>query len=95
MSAQILVAFGRAIAADYVDFGVRAADGLLRIPQDVENPWIVVMNFSRAVVAQKMIQLRQRAGNIRIAMAIHDIQMFAGMSMVKPDVAVWNRGGTF
>ena len=95
MGTQILVAFGRPITANDVDFGVRTANGLFSIPQDIENPRIVVMHLSRAVVAQKMVQLRQRGGDIRIAMAIHDIQMFTGMGMVKPKVAVRNRGESF
>ncbi len=92
---QVFVAFRRPITANDMDFGVRTADGLFRIPQDIENPWIVMMHLSRAVIAEEMIQLRQRGGDICIAMAIHNIQMFAGMSMVKPQVAVRNRGESF
>ena len=92
---QIFVAFGCAIPADDLDFGVRAADRPFGIPQNIENPRIVVMYFSRAVVAQEMVELRQRGGNVRITAAIHDIQMFPGMSMVKPEVSVGNRGESF
>jgi hypothetical protein len=71
--AKILIAFRRAISADDVNLGVRAANGSGSIRYNIENPWIVVMHFARTGIAQEMVKLRQSLGNIGIAMAIHDI----------------------
>jgi len=52
------------------------------------------MHFSRAGIAEEMVELRQGFGNIGIAMAIHDVQMFSGMGVVEPQVAILNRRGS-
>jgi hypothetical protein len=91
---EILVAFRRSESADDVNLGVGAAHGLRGIPQNIENPRIVVMHFSGAVIAQEMVELRQSLGNVRIAVAIDNIQMFSGVSMEEPQVAIFNRWGT-
>jgi len=90
--AKVLVAFRSAISADDVDFGVRAADGSSGIRQDVKNPRIEVMHLSGTVVAKEAIELRQSVGKVGIAVAIHDIQTFSGMRVVKPEMAVLDRG---
>ena len=90
VGAEILVALGRSKSADDVNLGVRAANGSGSIRYNIENPRIVVMHFSRAVIAQEMVELRKSLGNIGIAVAIHDVQMFPGMGVVKPQVAILN-----
>jgi hypothetical protein len=55
--AKILIAFWGSIPADDVNLGVRTTDGLGGVGQNVENPWIIVMHLSGAVVAEKMVQL--------------------------------------
>jgi hypothetical protein len=88
---EILVARRRSISADDVNLGVGAAHGSGGIRQNVENPRVVVMHLSGTVVAEEMVELRQSLGNVGIAVAIHDIQMFPGMRVVKPQVALRNR----
>jgi hypothetical protein len=91
--AKILIALWGSIPADDVNLSVRTTDGLGGVGQNVEKPWIIVMHLSGAVVAEKMVQLRQSLGNISIAVAVHDVQVLTSMSMVKPKVALPYRGG--
>jgi hypothetical protein len=55
--AKILIALWGSIPADDVNLSVRTTDGLGGVGQNVENPWIIVMHLSGAVVAEKMVQL--------------------------------------
>jgi hypothetical protein len=91
---EILVALRRSKSANDVNLGVRAANGSGGIRDNIENPWIVMMHFSGAVIAQELIELRQSFGNIGIAMAIDDIQMLAGVSMVEPQMAFLHGWGS-
>jgi hypothetical protein len=93
--AEIFVACRRSISADDVNLGVRSADRSGSIQHNIENPRIVVVHLSGAVIPQEMVELRQSFGNIGIAMAIHDIQMLSRMSVKEPQMAFLNRwGGT-
>jgi hypothetical protein len=49
----------------------------------VEKARIVVMDVSSAVVAKKMIELRQSCGNIGIALAINYVQSLLGMCVIE------------
>jgi hypothetical protein len=95
VGAEIFVALRGAKSADDVNLGVRAANGPGSIRYNIENPWIVVMHFSSAVIPQEMVELRESLGNVGIAVAIHDIQMLSCMSVKEPQTAFLNRwGGT-
>ena len=85
--------FPRAIAANDIDFGVGTTDGLGGVGENVEKPWIEVVHLSSAMVAEKMIELRQSLGNVALAVAVDDIQVFAGMRVVEPQVAYGCCGG--
>jgi hypothetical protein len=95
MRPEVLVACRRSISTDDVNLGVRAAHGPGSIRYNVENPRIVVMHLSGAVVAQEMVELRESLRNIDVAMAKHNIQMFSGVRMEEPQMALLCRwGGT-
>jgi len=86
VGAKVLIASWRAIAANDIDFGVGTTDGLSGVGENVEKPWIEVVHLSGAMVAEKMVELRQCLRNIALAAAVNDIQVFAGMRMVEPQV---------
>jgi hypothetical protein len=91
---QILVARRRSKSANDVNLGVRAANGSGSIRDNIENPRVVMMHFSGAVVAEEVVELGQSFGNIGIAMAIDDIQMLACMSVEEPQMAFLHGWGS-
>jgi hypothetical protein len=93
VGAEIFVALRGAKSADDVNLGVRAANGPGSIRYNIENPWIVVMHFSSAVIPQEMVELRESLGNVGIAVAIHDIQTLPGMGVEEPQMALLDGWG--
>ena len=54
-----------------------------------------MVHFSRAGIAEEVVELRQSLRNIGIAMTIYDIQMFPRVSVEEPQMALLYRwGGT-
>jgi uncharacterized membrane protein len=57
--------------------------------QQIEFLQIVVLDVSRAVIAQKMIQLRHRIRQVTIANSIHNIDAFPGVQVVEPQTILF------
>ncbi len=81
--AKILIAFRRAISAYDVNLGVWAADSSGGIREKVKQARVKAMHFSGAVIAEKMVELRQSLGYVGISAAVNNIQMLTSMSMIE------------
>jgi hypothetical protein len=90
--AQKLIAPGRAVPADDVDYGIGLAQLSGEIVQQVENPRVVVADVAGTVVAQVAIEAIERCGKVMAALAIDDVQAFAGVQ-VEELQPVFRRGG--
>jgi len=81
MRPQELVAPGRTIPADYVDFSVGPAQLSREIVQQIKDPGVIVVDVAGAVVAQVTIKLIERFGEVTVTLAIDNIQAFPGMQV--------------
>jgi len=77
-----LIAPGRSIAADNVDFSVWPAGGANQIVEQIKHSRIIGMDFARPVVAQKVFQLLQCHGIIAVSMAINNIQTLVRVRVI-------------
>ena len=57
--------------------------GFGQVIQQVKQPRIEVLNIPGAVIAQEMVQLVERVGQIRVAAAINDLQPLVGVGVIK------------
>ena len=83
MGAQELVAPRRAVAADDINLEIGIPEFGREVVQQVEHPRIIFMNLAGAVVAQIVVQLRQRFWIIAGAVTVDDIQTLASVSVKK------------
>jgi hypothetical protein len=60
MRPKKLVAPGRAIATNDIDFRISMAAERDQIPKQIEKPGIEVVNVSRSMIAEKGVQSRER-----------------------------------
>ena len=58
-------------------------DRQCEIGEDIVQVRIEMADVARAMIAQEIIELRERAGNVLIAAPVDDIQPFAGVRVVK------------
>lgn len=79
VTAQILVAPGRPVAANHVDLGAGTSQGYGEIVEQVEHPWIVLVDRTRPAVAQKLIHTQQRVRIVDVAMTVHDFEASPGV----------------
>jgi len=87
MRPKILIALGSPVTAYDVNLGVGASHCGCGIGKNVENPRVKVMNLPSSVVAEKMVQFGEGIRDIRIPMTVNNVQVLAGMGVVKPEVA--------
>jgi hypothetical protein len=87
------IAPGSAVAANNIDFRVGMTDGSGQIGKNIEDVWIKVFDVARAVVAQKVIQLRFSVGKIAIAYSIDDINALASVGMIQAQMMLRWWGG--
>lgn len=74
MTTQVLVAFGRPIAAYHVDFSARTSQSCGEIVEQVEHPRIVLVDRTRPAVAQKLIDPQQHVRIVNVSMTVHDFE---------------------
>ena len=74
------------IAAYHVDFGVGASQRGGQVVEKVEDARIVFRHGASAVIAQEVVESRNRARIVTIAMAIDDVQPLAGMEVEEFEV---------
>ena len=87
MRPQKLIAPRRPVTTDDVDFSVRVTAGSRQEGQKVKYARIIVVNFARAMVAQKRIQFRKRLGDVLGATPVDHIYMLTGVGVKEPKVA--------
>ena len=92
--AQEFVAPGRTVAANYIDFATGIAERRGQVVEKVEEMRIEMMHITGTVIAQKMVELVERFGNVLITATIDNIQPLTGMSVIEAEpvfVWGWNR----
>src|ERR1700733_7119165 len=82
---QVVVAPGGAVAADDVDFAIRTAQLDQQIVQKIELLQVIVLHVAGAMVAEKMVQLRNLIRLILIADAVDHIDPFTSMKVIKAE----------
>lgn len=87
---EIVVAPRGTVPADDVDFGSGMAHGRRQVFQDVKHLRIVMMDFSRAMVAEEIVELSKRGWEVLIPPAIDDVQRLTGVRVVEVQtIFVW------
>ena len=92
--AQEFVAPGRTGATNHIDFTTGIAERRRQVVEQVEEARIEMAHISGTVVAQIMVELVQRFGDVLITATIDDIQPLAGVSVIEVQpvfVWGWNR----
>ena len=88
--AQEFIAPWRAVAANHIDFTAGIGERRGQVVKKVKEVRIEMMHISGAVIAQKMVELIQRFGDVLITAPIDNIQPFARVSVIKAQpVLVW------
>jgi len=71
------------IAADYIDLAAGIVETQREVVEQVKEPRIEVTHVPGAVVAEIVIELVQRIGQVGIAAPVDDVKMFACVSVIK------------
>jgi len=77
-----LVAPGCAVPANDVNFSVGTPHSRRQILQDVKDLGIEMMNLARAMVSEKIVELRDGVSNVLIPSAVHDIEPLARVRVI-------------
>src|SRR5271166_3988914 len=94
--AQKFVAPGGTVAANHVDLTTGIAERRGQVVEKIEEARIEMMHISGTVVAQIMVELVQRFGDVLITATIDDIQPLACVSVIEAEtVLVCGRGRGF
>ena len=88
---QEFVAPGRAVSTDNVDLTAGIVQRRGQVVEEVEQVGIKMTYFSRAMVAEIVVELGQRFWYVIFATPVNDIESFIGMGMVKAK-PVFRRG---
>jgi hypothetical protein len=84
MAAQKLVAPGRAISANHVDFSAGPADALLKSAEQIEEARIVIVDRTGPMITEELVEAGKRRGNVLVAPAIDEVNALAGMGVKHP-----------
>src|ERR1700729_2907251 len=89
-SAQEFVAPGRTVAANHIDFTTGIVERRGQVVDKVEEARIEMADISSTVVAQKMVEVVKRFGDVLITATIDDIQPLARVSVIEAEpILVW------
>ena len=86
--AEVFVALRSAVAADDVDDGVGPAEAGEQVVEQVEFAGVVLALVVGAVVAEEVVELVHRGGQVGVADAVHDVEAFAGVQVVELEVVL-------
>jgi hypothetical protein len=81
---QVVVAPRGAVPADNIDFAVGVSQLGHQIVQQIEFLQVIILHVTRAVVTQKMVQLRDTVRKVLITNPIDHINMFASVQVIEP-----------
>jgi hypothetical protein len=70
-----------------VNLSARTSNCGCCIRKNVENLRVKVMDLPGSVVTEKMVQFGESPGDIRVPFAVNNIQMFACVGVVEPEVS--------
>lgn len=65
--------------ADNIDLSIRISHRIGQFLKYVVDSGIEMAHFTGAVVAQEVVEFRDRFGNVFVSSAKHDVESFAGM----------------
>lgn len=93
-AAQKFVAPRRAITANDVNLGAGMADRGSQIAEQIEKARIEIGDVTGAVIAQEMVEFVHGIGEIRIPLAINDIDALIGVQVIEQQAMLrhWNAG---
>ncbi len=83
MLPQVVIAPRGAVPADNIDFAVGVSQLDHQIVQQIEFLEVVILHVTRAMVTQKMVQLRDTVGQVLITDPINHIDVFASVQMIE------------
>ena len=92
-SAQEFVAPGSTVAADHIDLTTGIAERRGQVVEKVEEARIEMTHISGAVIAQIMVELVERFGDVSITAAMNDIQPLTRVSVIEAEPVLGRRGG--
>ena len=81
--AKVVVAPGRSISADDIDHAVGMAEACQQLMKQVELSDVVIFDVACAVIAEKVIELRDSFRDVTIADAVNNVDAFAGVEVIK------------
>jgi hypothetical protein len=84
-AAQKRIAPGSAVSAYHVDFRSRTAKGTSKVPEQVENPGIIRMNCTSAMIAKKVFKPLKRYEIVGVSMTVDNIKVLIGMRVIQPE----------
>src|SRR4029077_20622700 len=82
------------VPANDLDLRARMPDRRGRIGKNVEDPWIVVLDVPGTMIAQEMVELVFRFGEIDLAATVHNVNVLARMRVIKAET-MFLRGSGF
>jgi len=94
--AEEVVRPGSAVAADYVDDAAVLAELGHQGVQEIELLGVVVALVLGAVIAEEVVELVHRGGDVSVADAVDDIEALAGVQVVELELVLlagWGDGG--
>jgi hypothetical protein len=91
MRPQKLIAPWRAVSANNVYLTFCPAQLRVEIVKQIENSRIISQNCSGAVIAQILIELRERLGDVSVSAAVNNIETLSRMCVKKPQPILWHR----
>jgi len=86
--AEVFVGFGSAVAADDVHHGVGPAEPGEEVVEQVEFAGVVVALVVVAVVAEEVVELGERGGQVGVADTVNNVEAFAGVQVVELEVVL-------
>jgi len=92
--AEKFIAPGGAIATDDIDLCTGAAYRFSEFGENVEKARIVVLYLARAMITQKMVELRLSFRKKFVAVTIDDVDVFASVRVIEAKV-VFERSRSF
>ena len=86
--AEKFIAPGGAIATDDIDLCTGAAYRFSEFGENVEKARIVVLYLARAMITQKMVELRLSFRKKFVAVTIDDVDVFASVRVIEAKVMI-------
>lgn len=80
-----------AVSANNVDLAARMAHSSGQLLEEIKKFRAKVADVTGAIVAQEVIQFLQSAGDVMVSLAVHNVNVFVGVCLVKPQAVLRQR----